>query len=77
MKTSNELTQNLNVTSTISQLQRHQLPRPINQVRHTKSMYAKKHQGRQLKYQIYPTKSQIHQTKDQACENTPSMPMIC
>ena len=74
MKTSDKPTQILNVTSTISQLERHQLRRPIYQVRQTKSMYAKKHQARQPKHQIHQTKNQIRQTKDQARQNTPSMP---
>ena len=56
MKTSDKPIQILNVTSTISQLQRHQLRRPIYQVRQTKSMCAKIHQARQPKHQIHQTK---------------------
>ena len=74
MKTSDKPTQILNVTSKISQLQRHQLHPPIYQVRQTKSMCAKIHQARQPKHKIHQTKNQIRQTKDQVRQNTPSMP---
>ncbi len=63
MKTSDKPIQIINVTSTISQLQRHQ---------YTK--YAKKHQAHQPKHQIHQIKNQIRQTKDQVRQNTPSMP---
>ena len=63
MKTSDKLTQILNVRSTISQLQRHELRQPIYQVCQIKSMCAKEHQARQPKHQIHQTKNQIHQTK--------------
>ena len=63
MKTSDKPTQILNVTSTISQLQRHQLRRPIYQVRQTKSMDAKIHQASRPKYQIHQSKNQIHKQK--------------
>ena len=63
MKTSDKPIQILNVTSTISQLQRHQLRPPIYQVRQTKSMCAKIHQARQPKHKIHQTKTKYAKRK--------------
>ena len=83
MKTSDKPTQILNVTSTISQLQRHQLRRPIYQVRQKTpstpkyTKYAKytksntKYAKQKTKY-LRQTKS-MH-AKHQICQKTPSTP---
>ena len=59
MKTSDKPTQILNVTSTISQLQRHQLRRPIYQVRQKNT----KHANQNTKYTKPKTKYTKQKTK--------------